>query len=200
MSSQMSSVTPLADATTRRELNPRQAETVDRLVNATLDELRAVGFEALTVRTVAARAAVAPATGYTYFASKNHLVAEAFWRRLAARPRVADDLGGPLDRVVAVFHDLADFLTGEQALAAATTTAMLASEPEVKRLRGLIAAEIQGRLAAALGEEGEEGEELEVLGLAWAGSMLQAGMGHATYEQMGDQLARVARFVMGRQT
>lgn len=196
MSSQVSSIAPLADATTRRELNPRQAETVDRLVRATLEELRAVGFEGLTVRSVAARAEVAPATGYTYFASKNHLVAEAFWRQLAARPRVADDLGEPVDRVVAVFADLAEFLSGEQALAAATTTAMLAAEPEVRRLRGLIAAEIQDRLAAALGAQ--VGEELEVLGLAWAGSMLQAGMGHATYEQMGDQLARTARFVMGK--
>ena len=49
--------------------------------------MRAVGFDLLTVRSVAARAAVAPATAYTYFASKNHLVAEAFWRELQRLPR-----------------------------------------------------------------------------------------------------------------
>ena len=30
------------------------------------------------------RAGVAPATAYTYFSSKSHLVAEVFWRRLSA--------------------------------------------------------------------------------------------------------------------
>lgn len=182
---------------TRRELNPRQAETVDRLVQATLDELRAVGFEALTVRSVAARAGVAPATAYTYFASKNHLVAETFWRRLAGRPDPALLTGEPVDRVVAVFRDLADFLSGEPELSAATTSAMLAPEPDVRRLRRLIAEEIQRRLTEAYGVEADVAR-LEVLGLAWAGSMLQAGMGHATYAQMGDQLARVSHTVMGR--
>ena len=75
----------------RRGLNPRQADTVARLVEAALEEVRAVGYDALTVRTVAARAEVAPATAYTYFASKNHLVAEVFWRALQGRPRPEPD-------------------------------------------------------------------------------------------------------------
>lgn len=190
MSSQVST------ETTRRELNPRQAETVDRLVRATLEELRVVGFEALTVRSVAARAEVAPATAYTYFSSKNHLVAETFWRRLSGRADPRLQVGEPVDRVVAVFRDLADFLSGEPALAAATTTAMLGHEPDVKRLRRLIAEEISRRLVEAYGDRVDVAR-LEVLGLAWAGAMLQAGMGHATYEQMGDQLARVSHTVMG---
>lgn len=181
----------------RREPNPRRAETVDRLVQATLDELRAVGFEALTVRSVAARAGVAPATAYTYFASKNHLVAETFWRRLAERPDPALRTGEAVDRVVAVFRDLAEFLSGEPELSAATTSAMLAPEPDVRRLRRLIAEEIQRRLTEAYGVEADVAR-LEVLGLAWAGAMLQAGMGHTTYAQMGDQLARVSHTVMGR--
>ena len=45
-------------------------------------ELRAVGPEALTIRTVAGRAGVSPATAYTYFGSKNHLFAELFWRKV----------------------------------------------------------------------------------------------------------------------
>ena len=187
---------PVSNEPKVRELNPRQAGTMDRLVQATLDELRAVGFEDLTVRTVAARAAVAPATAYTYFASKNHLVAEAFWGRLAARPGPEVLTGEPVDRVVAVFRDLAGFLSGEPALAAAATTAMLGPEPDVKRLRRLIAEEIQRRLTEAYGGT-PDAARLEVLGLAWAGAMLQAGMGHATYEQMGDQLARVSHAVMG---
>jgi AcrR family transcriptional regulator len=183
--------------TPRRELNPRQAETVERLVRAALEELRAAGFEALTVRTVAARAEVAPATAYTYFSSKNHLVAETFWRRLSGRPMPAVAHGEPVDRVVAVFRDLADFLSGEPELSAAATTAMLGPEPDVRRLRTLVAGEIQRRLTDAYGDQADAAH-LEVLALAWAGSMLQAGIGHSTYAQMGDQLARVSHTVMGR--
>ena len=76
MSSQVS-------ASPRQGLNARQAETVERLLAAGPEELRAVGHEALTIRTVAQRAGVSPATAYTYLASKNHLFAELFWRFLA---------------------------------------------------------------------------------------------------------------------
>src|SRR4029453_16090430 len=68
----------------RRRLTPRQAATVDRLAAAVVDELATAGYDDLTVRTVARRAGVAPATAYTYFTSKAHLVAEVFWRRLRA--------------------------------------------------------------------------------------------------------------------
>src|SRR5919198_6181137 len=66
---------------TRRRLTERQAETVRRLTEAAVVEVRETGYEGLTVRNVARRAGVAPATAYTYFASKNHLITEIFWRR-----------------------------------------------------------------------------------------------------------------------
>ena len=56
----------------------RQEETVRKLVHAALETLRETSYADLTVRTVAARAQVAPATAYTYFSSKNHLVAEVY--------------------------------------------------------------------------------------------------------------------------
>lgn len=181
---------------TRRELNARQAETVERVVAATQDELRDVGFDALTVRTVANRAGVAPATAYTYFSSKNHLVAEIFWRRLNERPRLEATLPSPLARVVAVFDDLADFLAGEQELAAATTSALLGTEPDVRQLRLMIGNEINQRLWDALGEHAEP-DVLQALALAWSGAMLQCGMGHAEYAQLGEMMAKVARLIMG---
>jgi AcrR family transcriptional regulator len=182
---------------TRRKLNPRQAETVARLVQATEVQLREVGYDGLTVRTVAATAEVAPATAYTYFGSKAHLVAETFWRLLQSRPHHELQGGDPVDRVIEVFRDLATFLSEEPALAEATTTALLGPDPDVRRLRRLIAGEINGRLQNALGPKPDPGV-LETLSLAWSGSMLQAGMGYSTYAQMGDQLARATRTVMGR--
>lgn len=181
---------------TRRGLNARQAETVERVVSAAREELRAVGFDGLTVRGVAGRAALAPATAYTYFSSKNHLVAEIFWRRLAERPRVEATKRSPLERVIAVFDDLAEFLAGEPELAAATSAALLGSEPDVKQLQVIIGAEINHRIAEALGPKASP-QVLDALALAWAGAMLQAGMGHTRFEDMGARLASVARLVLG---
>ena len=50
------------------------------------DEVEEVGYAGLTVRIVARRAGVAPATAYTYFSSKDHLLAEVLWRRMQALP------------------------------------------------------------------------------------------------------------------
>jgi AcrR family transcriptional regulator len=181
---------------TRRQLNARQAETVERVVDAAQDELREVGFEGLTVRSVAQRAGVAPATAYTYFSSKNHLVAEIFWRRLNERPRLEETLTSPLGRVVGVFDDLADFIAAEPELAAAVTSALLGTEPDVQHLQLMIGNEINRRIKHALGDAGTAAA-FDVLTLAWSGAMLQVGMGHAPAEQMGERLAAVARLVLG---
>jgi hypothetical protein len=47
----------------RRRLSKQRSLTVDRLTAAAVDELHAVGYAALTVRTVAARSGVAPRHG-----------------------------------------------------------------------------------------------------------------------------------------
>ena len=47
---------------TRRRLSERQSVVVQGLLDAAVDELRATGYEGLTVRNVARRAGVAPAT------------------------------------------------------------------------------------------------------------------------------------------
>src|ERR1700726_3896948 len=43
-----------------------------------MEMLRESSYADLTVRAVAARAKVAPATAYTYFSSKNHLITEVY--------------------------------------------------------------------------------------------------------------------------
>jgi AcrR family transcriptional regulator len=180
---------------TRRQLNARQAETVAKLVAAAREELRDVGFTDMTIRTVAARADVAPATAYTYFASKNHLVAEIFWRTLSDRPHVSSRKTSPYSRVVEVFHDLAELVAEDPELSAAVTIALLSEEPDVKHLRLLVGTEINDRIAAAFGPK-PPAEILDALSVAWSGAMLQVGMGHARADQMGDRLARVARLLM----
>lgn len=180
---------------TRRQLNARQAETVAKLVAAGRKELREVGFGDMTIRTVAARAEVAPATAYTYFSSKNHLVAEIFWRTLRDRPRITSRKTNPFGRVVDVFHDLAALVTEDPELSAAVTMALLNEEPNVKHLRILVGTEINDRIADALGDK-PSADILDALNLAWSGAMLQVGMGHAPAAEMGERLARVARLLM----
>jgi AcrR family transcriptional regulator len=180
---------------TRRHLNARQAETVQKIIDAAREELRDVGFDVLTIRSVAGRASVAPATAYTYFSSKHHLIVEIFWRLINERGRQEIDLPTPRERVCAVFADLAQLLAGEPELGAATTVALLGSDPDVRQLRYLIGVEINNRIADAIGPK-PNAQLLDALSLAWSGAMLQAGMGHSDYKQMGKRLVTATKLLM----
>ncbi|HZN13103.1 MAG TPA: helix-turn-helix domain-containing protein [Acidimicrobiales bacterium] len=181
----------------RTTLTARQADTVDRLGDAAVDEICAVGYDGLTVRNVARRAGVAPATAYTYFASKDHLVAEVFWRRLhALPPSRIDGRRSAAARVAAALRDVTQLLAAEPELAAAATVAMLATDPAVKQLRDRIGLEIRLRVADALGADGDRGA-VRALDLAISGAMLQAGMGHLNYDELPDRLAEVVALLLG---
>ena len=182
---------------TPRVLDGRQASRVDALVDGALVELRRHGYEGLTVRNAAKRAGVAAATAYAYFGSKDHLVAEVFRRRLEALPPVVvDGRRSPVNRVTSVLRELALSVAEEPELAAASTTAVLATDPDVQRLRGRVGAVFNDRLVAALGE-GHDPAVLRALNLALAGGLLQAGMGYFSYTDLADRLAEVAEVVLG---
>ncbi|MGI8335584.1 TetR family transcriptional regulator [Actinomadura scrupuli] len=180
---------------TRRRLTDRQADTVRRLTDAAVEELRESGYDGLTVRNVARRAGVAAATAYTYFASKNHLITEVFWRRLTALPPVPADDDPPADRVVAVLREITLLLSDEPALAAACTTAMLGSDPDVQELRSRIGVAIRHRLLDALGADPEP-RVLAGLEMIYTGAMVHAGMGHTSYTAIAGQLSEVARLIV----
>lgn len=175
----------------------RQAETVERVFAAGLEELREVGHEALTIRSVAARAGVSPATAYTYLASRNHLFAELFWRHLTRTPAV-EETGSRVERVQAAVRSLTTRIAEEPSLAAAVTPALLGSDSDVERLRLRIGAEFAARFEAALGD-GAADAEREALLLAFSGALLQAGMGLMTYDEMADRLAPVVAVIVGKE-
>ena len=187
MSSQVSD--PLSVAATRQRMTPRQAETVASLVDAALEELRAVGYEGLTVRNVAKRAGVAPATAYTYFSSKDHLVTEVFSRRLDELPEpTVDRRRSTANRVAAALDEFARFMVVEPALAQACTVAMLGSDPDVARLRARIGMQMHRRVVAAADGDADEGA-IAAIDLLVIGALVQAGMGHERYEDLGAMLA-----------
>ena len=186
------SSTPTA-APARRDAAGR-AGRVDALVDATVEELRAHGYEGLTVRNAARRAGLAPATAYTYFASKDHLVAEVFWRRLQTIEPVPTS-GRRANRVSRSLRDLALLIADEPELAAASTTAVLAADPDVQRLRGRIGNVFNDRLTGALGPDADP-VVLRTLNLALAGALLQAGMGYFSYTELADRMDEVVAAVV----
>ena len=174
-----------------------RSDRVDALVEATVAELRANGYEGLTVRNAARRAGVGAATAYTYFASKDHLVAEVFWRRLqtlASAP--VDGRHNARTRVSNALRDLARLIADEPELAAASTTAILAPDPDVQRLRNRIGTAFNEHLVTALGEDADPAV-LRALNLALAGALLQAGMGYFSYGDLADRMDEVAGLLLG---
>ncbi len=188
--------TPVNMEATRRRLTEKQADTVDRLTKAALEVLSREGFAGLTVRMVAAAAGVGTATAYTYFSSKEHLVAEVFWRRLAADAPPEPEAGADrTTRVVAVLRQIAMLVADEPALAGAVTSALLGTDPDVAHLRLRIGTEIRRRLLDALGPDADP-DVVETLELLYAGALVRAGVGYASYAEIADRLEKSALQVL----
>jgi AcrR family transcriptional regulator len=166
---------------TRRRLSSRQAEVVATLVQAAEDETEEVGYARLTVRGVARRAGVAPATAYTYFSSKDHLLAEVLWRRTENLPPVETDPDVPVaERVEAAVRDMIPFAASSPALIDACTIALISLHPDVGHLRDRIGAVTHRRLTAALGPDVDP-RVVRVLEAAYSGALLTAGIGHMSF-------------------
>jgi AcrR family transcriptional regulator len=182
----------------RQAVDGRRAETLERLLAAGSEELRAVGHEALTIRSVASRAGVSPATAYTYVASKHHLFAELFSRHLdeqAAPPEAV----GALARTRGVARAMAESLAAAPELATAVTPALLSSDPDVARLRLGIGTVFFVRFSEAISPDVREDRRpavLDALVLAFSGALLQAGMGLITYADLGDRLDPVVAAIL----
>jgi AcrR family transcriptional regulator len=183
---------------TRRRLTPRQAEMVRDLVQATVEEVGRVGYAGLTVRNVARRAGVAAATAYTYFGSKDHLLAEVLWRRMQTLgPAETDEDGSVenrLDRLDSAVRDML-LVTRDPALADACTVALLNTNPDVKHLRDRIGALIHRRIATALGP-GVDPLVVRVLETSFTGAMLTAGMKHMEYDEIPALLTGAAELMI----
>ena len=179
----------------RRSLAGRPSETADRLVNAAVEALQEVGYDHLAMRDVCRRAGVTHATAYGYFASKPHLVSEAFHRRLqqwCAEPLVG---AGATTRLERTFTGIATFLSDEPALSVAAMAAMLSDDPDVSRLRTSAGELIAERLAHAL-DDMYTPARLDALNIAVAGAMMHSGMGYISYETMAQRLIRASEFVL----
>ncbi len=187
-------VTAVADLGERRR-NRRQEETIRKVLDAAVEMLRESSYSDLTMRAVAARAGVAPATAYTYFSSKNALIAEVYLRLVHNVPLFTDVNQSTQQRVTAQLRELALLVSDEPELAAAATTALMGDEPEVRQVRDKIGMEVRRRIASALGP-GAWPEVLTTLEMIFYGALVQAGTKSVTYQQMADRLDSVIALIM----
>jgi AcrR family transcriptional regulator len=164
----------------RRHLSERQTEVMERLIAAAAEEAEERPYGEISVRTIAKRAGVAPATAYTYFSGKDHLLAEVLLQRAQVSPSLVDLTLSLPDRVADTARTMGFAAMGSAAVAVCTT-ALLGDGPDVKRVRSRLGAEITSRLAAALGA-GVDPAVLNVLQVTYTGALLSAGMGHLAFD------------------
>ncbi|NYG58451.1 AcrR family transcriptional regulator [Nocardioides daedukensis] len=193
MSSQVSSLPA------RRALNTRQQGTFEKLLVAGRVELDEVGHEALTIRHVAQRAHVSPATAYTYLASKSHLFVELYWRALQeSADHVAVGTTAE-ERLRSTLGTLIELVRESPSVAAAVTPALLGPEPEVEGPRRRIGAEFVRRFESALaGPDGDvvDPRVLDTILLAFSGALLQSGMGLVDADRLDGLLDGVIAVIM----
>jgi AcrR family transcriptional regulator len=185
-------VAPERTGATRR---PRQEETVRKLVRAALETLRESSYADLTVRAVAARAQVAPATAYTYFSSKNHLVAEVYLDLVRQVAFFTDVNDTRISRVQQALRSLALVVADEPEVAAACTTALLSNDAAVHPVREQIGAEIHQRIKSALGPDADA-RTVSALEMTYFGALVHAGSGVLTYRQIADRLGYVVGLIL----
>jgi AcrR family transcriptional regulator len=177
--------------------NRRQEETFRKVLAAGMEMLRESSYADLTVRAVAARAKVAPATAYTYFSSKNHLIAEVYLDLMRQVPYFTDVNEPMPSRVEQALRSMALTVADEPEVAAACTTALLTgTDPTVRRVRDRIGGEIHRHIRSAVGPSADS-HVVAALETTFFGALVNAGIGALTYRQIADRLSYVVGLILG---
>ena len=179
--------------------NRRQEETFRKVLAAGVEMLRETSYADLTVRAVAARAKVAPATAYTYFSSKNHLIAEVYLNLVRQVPYFTDVNDSRSNRVGQALRALTLMIADEPEVAAACTTALLSNNDQaVRAVRDRIGAEIHRRIKSAVGPDADP-RTVSALEMTYFGALVHAGSGVVTYHQIADRLSYVVGLILGEE-
>jgi AcrR family transcriptional regulator len=192
-----------ATLTLRRRLTARQQARRSRMLAAATALASRGGYEAVVMKEVAARARVSLGTLYRYFASKDHLLAEALvtWGgELGRRLRESPPQGTtPAERVASVFRRMARGVEREPQLGIALTTALLSRDPSAFANREGLTGMLRDWTLQALGDAEVEDREgvIEVLQHVCFSCMIMLVNGQRTPREVGEALARCTRLLLG---
>ena len=177
--------------------NRRQEETFRKVLTAGVEMLRESSYADLTMRAVAARAKVAPATAYTYFSSKNHLIAEVYLDLMRQVPYFTDVNDSTPVRVEQALRAMTLMIADEPEVAAACTTALLSNgDAAVRAARDRIGAEIHRRIRSAMGPDADA-RTVSALEMTYFGALVHAGSGYVSYREIADRLTYVVGLILG---
>jgi len=177
-----------------RRSDRRPAQTIRKVLDAGLDELRESSYANLTMRAVATRAGVSPASAYTYFPSKSALVAAVYLRFLRDVPLRTDVNDTTKTRVSTTLRDMALAVADEPELTIACGAALMADDPAVKPLREEIGEEVSRRIGAALGP-GWPRAVKSTLQMTFAGALMTARF--VSYHEIAGQLDEAVNLILG---
>jgi TetR/AcrR family transcriptional regulator of autoinduction and epiphytic fitness len=144
-------------ATAVAERDPRVERSRRIILEAVLHELGAVGYGALTIESVAARAGVGKSTIYRHWPGKLELVEDAF--RTLKVPVVVPDHGCLRDRVVSVIEQVAGHV--QQSTYSACMPALIEAaerDPNVRDFHCAFSRERRAVLVGLLSDGVEAGE------------------------------------------
>jgi len=171
-----------------------------RLLDAGGAELAEHGAAVLTVRRVAHRAGVSPATAYKVFASKEHLIAAVFLTHLRGAPGEEPDDRMPVeDRIAGYVDGLVSALAGGRALDSALRTVFLGDDPAARRIRDSVIADFEDRFRRVCGDD-LPGPARRTARLLLAGALVLAGLGLDDPAEARAELARAVGELRAGQT
>ena len=180
----------------RRASNARQGDTLDRLLAAARAELDEVGHEVLTIRTVATRAGMSSATAYNYFASRDHLFAELFWRHLTddEMPRLTGR--SSTRRLQQTTRHLAETIVERTGAGGGRDQEPAGHRPGRGAAESRVSARSSPTGSAQRSVTRSTRKVLDTLLFAFSGALLQTGMGLFTYPELADRLDDVVAVIM----
>jgi AcrR family transcriptional regulator len=188
--------------TVHRRMTANQQLRRERILSAATRLASRGGYDAVVMKDVAARARVSLGTLYRYFASKDHLLAEALlaWggelgRRLREAPPRASD---PAERVASVFRRMARGVEDEPQLGIALTTALLSRDPSAFANRAGLTGMLREWIELALGDAEVRDREgvIAVLQHVCFSSMIMLVNGQRSPHEVGEELARAVRLLL----
>ncbi len=183
-----------------RPLSPTQAATRRKLLDAARGLATADGYDAVTIRTVAAAAGVSAPTAYQYFTSKDHLLVDVLvdlvgdtTGSLADRP-VAGATAA--DRAAATLRRAVDRVEQAPALYVALTRAYLSGGPDVAHARSAMEGSTRRWIELALDGTPPDPDLQDVLESLLFAHMVGLVTGRRTPATIAEDLERAVRTVL----